>query len=80
MKALDMKNTRIADLEYKVRSLEQVIKRLQPKKRARVAVNPDKRFVELPQVKAAQAKARAAQRHTNDLEAIEFDGFEGFSD
>ena len=80
MKALDMKNTRIADLEYKVRSLEQVIKRLRPKKRARVEVNPNKRFVELPQVKAAQAKARAAQRHTNDLGAIEFDGFQGFSD
>jgi len=70
MKALDMKNTEIADLQYKIRGLEQVIKRLRPKKRAKVEVNPNKRFVELPEVKLVQAKVRAAQRHTNDLESI----------
>ena len=60
MKALNMKNTVIADLQHRIRGLERVIKRLRPKKRARVDVDPNKRFVELPEVKKVQAKVRAA--------------------
>lgn len=46
MKALDMKNVQIAELQQKVRFLEQVIKRLRRPKRAKVEPNPNnKRFV-----------------------------------
>jgi len=76
MKALDMKNVLIADLQYKIKSLEQVIRRLRPKKRAKVTANPNKRFVGLPEVQLAMKKARAAQRQKNNLESIEFHGFD----
>jgi hypothetical protein len=53
MKVLDAKNIPIAELQYKVKSLEQVIRQLQPKKMAKVPANPNKRFVGLPEVKLA---------------------------
>ena len=71
-----MKNVLIADLQYKIKSLEQVIRRLRPKKRAKVTANPNKRFVGLPEVQLAMKKARVAQRQKNNLEAIEFHGFD----
>ena len=62
MKAFEKKNAKITELEYKVRSLERVIKRLRPKKRAKVKTNPNKRFAGLPEVQRAIQKAQAAQR------------------
>ena len=62
MKAFNKKNIKITELEYKVRSLEKVIKRFRFKKRVKIETNPNKRFAGLPEVQRAIQKAQAAQR------------------
>ena len=75
-KALDGKNVKIADQERQIRSLKQLTRRLQPKKRSKVvAENPNKKFVGMPEVEKAKAKVarQAARKQEFDCEIAGFD-------
>ena len=74
-KGMNKKNIRIADLERKVKCLEMVIRRLRPKKRAKVVPNNNKYFVSMKQAKKVMKKVQAAQQQKNNLLDIEFHGF-----
>ena len=75
-KALDVKNVKIADQDRQIKSLKQLTRRLQPKKRSKVvAENPNKKFVGMPEVEKAKAKVarQAAQNQEFDCEIARFD-------
>jgi transposase-like protein len=71
-KALDIKNAQIAELDRQVKSLQQLNRRLKPKRRAKVVADgPNERFVNMEQIKKVKAKLAQKQPKNNpELEVI----------
>lgn len=75
-KALDMKNVEMATLKGTIRAQEHTIARLRPRKRMKVATDPNGHFSRLPQVREAQERANRPQRPRNTLDATETFGID----
>jgi hypothetical protein len=75
-KALDTKNAKLADQERKIASLQQLVKRLQPKRRTKVVPSAGERFVMLPDIIKAQEKADRLLRLQNTNDSIDIAGFD----
>ena len=73
---MNKKNIRITDLERKVKCLKMVLRRLRPKKRAKVVLNNNKYFMSIKQAKKVMKKVQAAQQQKNNLLDVEFHGFD----
>ena len=75
-KALDEKNAKIADMDRQVKSLQQLTRRLQPKKRAKVvAKDPNEKFITMPDIVEAKEKLarKAAREKELDYDIAGFD-------
>ena len=79
-KALDTKNTEIADLLRKNASLQQLNKRLQPKRRAKVVPNQNQLWVQIPDIIKAKEKLAQQQRSQLPSDAINIAGFDKIFD
>ena len=75
-KGMNKKNIQITNLERKVKYLEMVIRRLRPKKRAKVIPNNNKYFMGIKEAKKAIKKVKAAQQQKNNLLDVKFHGFD----
>ena len=64
-KALDAKESEIAILQQQKREYEAKIKDLLPKKRIKVIPDPNKAFIELPEIQHAQCLARDCEAQIN---------------
>ena len=75
-KGMNKKNIQIANLERKIKYLEIVIRRLRPKKRAKVIPDNNKYFVGMKEAKKTMKKVEAAQQQKNNLLDVKFHGFD----
>jgi hypothetical protein len=79
-KALDLKNITIADQDRQIRSLQQLVRHLQPKKRAKVvSQDPNERFITMEAVKEVKARI-ARQEAKKDVRIEEIATFDEIMD
>jgi len=70
-KALDVKDVKLTTVYMENKLLKQKIEDLKLKKRAKVIPDPNRQFINLDQIQAAQAKAAAREKLNTRLKATE---------
>jgi len=70
-KCLDAKDLTIAQQEQRIKALEAKIEELRPKKRERLARDPNERFVQIWEDKEDQADIAATPEAQDDIEMAE---------